>query len=74
MLTGSKRQFWYKSGRDGSLVQRERLKNISFLRTLCISEERDFGVFIQNYNVLVVLVSEHYIMGLKQEQWPGAVI
>lgn len=72
-LPGAYRQ-QNKRGRGGSLVQREKLKNISFSRTPCIAEERGFGVFIQIYNALVVMVSKHYIMGLKQEQWPGAVI
>lgn len=47
---------------------------MSFSRTPCIAEERGIGVFIQIYNALVVMVSKNYIMGLKQEQWPGAVI
>jgi len=74
VLTGSKTLLWCKRGRSGSLVQREKLKNISFSRTPCIPEECGFGVFIQIYNALVVRVPKHYIMGLKQKQWPGAVI
>lgn len=52
----------------------ERKAKEAFQGHLAIAEERGFGVFIQIYNALVVMVSKHYIMGLKQEQWPGAVI
>lgn len=74
MFTGSKTLLWCKKREGGSLLQKERQKNISFSRIPRIAEEHGVGVFIQIYNVLSVKVSKHYIMGLKQEQWPETVI